>query len=170
MRCSFLAKPLDFGQFMDIVEATGADPYLVLNYKSANMCGECWGYEKLRDAAEAWVAYIVRHGYQARLSSLACLPGPHCVHYMQSIQASLGAELKLCLRRTACQSTHASVALLLASNLCSSCCAPSECVSDLQPSLMFRRGRSCKEVSWCAHERRACTFMQGNWEPAAPQW
>ena len=72
MCCSFWFKPLDFEQFMDVVAATSADPYLVLNYKSANMCGG-WDYEKLRDAAESWVAYIVRRGHQARLTPVDCL-------------------------------------------------------------------------------------------------
>ena len=64
----FVDKPLDFDQFMEVVAATGADPYLVLNYDSANKPpanpGDSWDYEKLRDAAESWVAYIVRKGYQ----------------------------------------------------------------------------------------------------------
>lgn len=53
---------------MDLVDASGADPYLVLNYSSANNPpanpGESWDYDLLRDAAESWVAYIVRKGYQ----------------------------------------------------------------------------------------------------------
>ena len=65
---SFVNKPLDFDQFMDLVATTGADPYLVLNYDSANKPsanpGDSWDYDKLRDAAVSWVAYIVRKGYQ----------------------------------------------------------------------------------------------------------
>lgn len=63
----FTHKPLDFDEFMDVVAATGADPYLVLNYDSANKPGVRWDYDQLRDAAESWVSYIVRKGYQARL-------------------------------------------------------------------------------------------------------
>ncbi|KAK9834894.1 hypothetical protein WJX81_006971 [Elliptochloris bilobata] len=62
----FVHKPLDFDEFMGVVAATGADPYLVLNYDSANKPGERWNYEQLRDAAESWVAYIVRKGYQVK--------------------------------------------------------------------------------------------------------
>ena len=68
LRRRFVHKPLDFGQFMEVVAATGADPYLVLNYDSANKPSadpaDSWGYDKLRDATESWVAYIVRKGYQ----------------------------------------------------------------------------------------------------------
>ena len=62
----FVDKPLDFDEFMDVAAAAGAEPYLVLNYDSANKPGQRWGYDQLRDAAESWVAYIVRKGYQAR--------------------------------------------------------------------------------------------------------
>ena len=69
----FIHKPLDFDQFMEVVVASGADPYLVLNYSSANNPpanpGEAWDYDLLRDAAESWVAYIVRKGYQVGRTS-----------------------------------------------------------------------------------------------------
>ena len=45
---------------MEVVAATGAEPYLVLNYDSANKPSadpaDSWGYDMLRDAAESWVA------------------------------------------------------------------------------------------------------------------
>lgn len=67
--CRFVNKPLDFDDFMDVAAAAGAEPYLVLNYDSANKPGQRWDYDQLRDAAESWVSYIVRKGYQARALS-----------------------------------------------------------------------------------------------------
>ena len=68
VRRRFVNKPLDFDQFMEVVAASGADPYLVLNYACANNPpanpGESWDYDLLRDAAESWVAYIIHKGYQ----------------------------------------------------------------------------------------------------------
>ena len=69
---------MDFDQFMEVVAATGAEPYLVLNYDSANKPSadpaDSWGYDKLRDAAESWVAYIVRKGYQVTCPSMGAVP------------------------------------------------------------------------------------------------
>ena len=73
-------------QYTDIVAATSAGLYLVLDYKSANMPWKVWNYGKLRNAAESWVAYIVRQGHQARLTLVDRLTPPF-VHHMQPIPA-----------------------------------------------------------------------------------
>lgn len=97
MRGRFVDKPLDFDEFMDVVVAAGADPYLVLNYDSANKepypGGERWDYDKLRNAAESWVAYIVRKGYEAR-----ALPS-HAAHHLCLFPVSATNVWTWCARR-----------------------------------------------------------------------
>jgi hypothetical protein len=68
----FVQPPLDFDAFMLCIEATGALPYLVLNYDSANLVHgpNDWSYDQLLDLAKSWLSYIQRMGYQARR------PGP----------------------------------------------------------------------------------------------
>jgi len=60
--------PLDFDAFMSCIEATGALPYLVLNYDSANLVHgpNDWSYDQLLELAKSWLSYIQRMGYQAR--------------------------------------------------------------------------------------------------------
>ena len=51
---------------MSAITATGADPYLVLNYDSANLIngpGD-WSYAQLLALAQSWVTYIKRMGYK----------------------------------------------------------------------------------------------------------
>ena len=57
---------LDFDQFMSNVQATGAVPYLVLNYDSCNLSfgsGD-WTYSQLLALAQSWITYIVKMGYK----------------------------------------------------------------------------------------------------------
>ena len=57
---------MDFDQFMGNVKATGAKPYLVLNYDSCNIIngpGD-WSFNQLLELAKSWIAYIIRMGYQ----------------------------------------------------------------------------------------------------------
>ena len=64
---------LDFDQFMSYVKSTGATPYLVLNYDSANLIygsGD-WSYSQLLALAQSWLQYIVRMGYQVLPGSSA---------------------------------------------------------------------------------------------------
>ena len=71
----FKVPVMDFDQFMGNVKATGAVPYLVLNYDSCNLIygsGD-WSYSQLLALAQSWVAYIIRMGYAV---SSACELSP----------------------------------------------------------------------------------------------
>ena len=56
---------MNFDQFMSYTQATGADPYLVLNYDSCNkIFGSAdWSYSQLGQLAVSWLQYIARKGY-----------------------------------------------------------------------------------------------------------
>ena len=60
---------MDFDTFMANVKATGAQPYLVLNYDSANLINGSgdWSYNQLLDLAKSWIAYIIKMGYKVRV-------------------------------------------------------------------------------------------------------
>ena len=63
---------MNFDQFMGVVQATGADPYLVLNFDSCNLIhgsGD-WSYTQLGQLAVSWAQYIARMGYSVRPRSL----------------------------------------------------------------------------------------------------
>ena len=46
--------------------SSGANPYIVVNYDSVNKAGSDYGYNDMRDAAAAWVAYAKSKGYNVR--------------------------------------------------------------------------------------------------------
>ena len=61
----FTYPVLNFDQFMSYVQATGADPFLVLNFDSCNLIygsGD-WSYTQLGQLAVSWLQYIARKGY-----------------------------------------------------------------------------------------------------------
>ena len=63
---SFKFPVLDFDQFMSLTKATASEPYLVLNYDSANLIygsGD-WSYSQLLALAQSWLQYIIRMGYK----------------------------------------------------------------------------------------------------------
>ncbi len=67
-RARFVINTLDFDQYMSYVQATGAEPYVVLNYDSANTIlgpGD-WSYTKLLALAKSWLNYIKSKGYKVR--------------------------------------------------------------------------------------------------------
>ena len=71
----FVINTLDFDTYMSYIQATGADPYVVINYDSANSVWgpKDWTYTQLLALAKSWVSYISRKGYKVRPSGPLCL-------------------------------------------------------------------------------------------------
>ena len=103
LRCavrSHLFPVLNFDQFMGVVQATGADPYLVLNFDSCNLIygsGD-WSYTQLGQLAVSWAQYIARKGYSVRARSLqsgqqhACVVLLHAMHPTVSMSRCVRAR------------------------------------------------------------------------------
>ena len=82
---------------MSSVQATGADPYLVLNYDSCNkIFGSAdWSYAQLGQLAISWLQYIARKGYSVRPRSLqGCLQHACAVMLLAKPPCSLDATLR----------------------------------------------------------------------------
>ena len=100
----FVINTLDFDTYMSYIQATGADPYVVINYDSANSVWgpKDWTYTQLLALAKSWVSYIKRKGYKVRPS------GPLCLSRLplESVQLPCWSEgAHLC-----CSSCHPSTA------------------------------------------------------------
>ena len=51
---------------MSLTKATSSEPYVVLNYDSANLIYSSgdWSYSRLLALAQSWLQYIIRMGYK----------------------------------------------------------------------------------------------------------
>ena len=70
---AFQSTVMDFDKFMGIAGAlSNAEPYIVLNHDGLNvddpLADSRWGYDQLKDAAVAWLQYIVRMNYTVSCS------------------------------------------------------------------------------------------------------
>lgn len=97
---------MTFDQFMSYVQATGADPYLVLNYDSANLIhgSADWSYTQLGLLAVSWLQYIARKGYSVRPRSLQGCQQGMCCH--APCHASCSQHATLRQGRACCAETN----------------------------------------------------------------